>query len=191
MKTHLTVVEVVWMCLCLDWKTKSWQGPGKAEQLSRWARDAVLTPSLEAFGSLCRGSTRWLLRLEGPWVCAPARLSLLVNWFSPTISPSKIRFSILPNFILLCKNSLILLEEGRRHQAKVYFWRVYTRQYYAYFLVVSQVVSSPCSFHLSSEPPQLRLDPSGAYNFFLLKVVLERRPGKVIHTKVIMIGMNL
>lgn len=88
---------------CLDWKTKSWQGPGKSEQLRAgpgWRLSTI-------FGSL------WL------WVCIPARLYLLVQCFFLTISLSKIWFLILISILSYCVKihlSCWKKEEGKKQR---------------------------------------------------------------------------
>ena len=62
-----------------------------AEQLGQ---GKVLTQTLGTFGFLCWGSARWLLSLEGPWVCPLPGVGLLVSHFH-SLSLPKIGFSIL------------------------------------------------------------------------------------------------
>lgn len=102
MKTHLTVVEVVWVCLCLDWKTKSWQGPGKAEQLRAgpgWGLNTI-------FGSLWLSAEAvqddFSVLKDPECVFLPGYTSLSTVFFFPSISLSKIWFLILTPILSYC-----------------------------------------------------------------------------------------
>lgn len=139
MKTPFTGVEVVWVVPLPRLEDRELTGPRKSWTAERLGQGEALTPPLGAFGSLQRRSER-TSQSRGTLCVSLARLHLPANCFFPSLSLSKIRFLILtPTLSLLRKKSLILLEEERRHKTKVCFWRVYTRQYCACFLVVSQV----------------------------------------------------
>lgn len=179
MRTSLISVEVVWL-LSLP-RSGDELGPNTyltvQEPRRSWA-------ALKAFGSLCRASARWLLSLEGPWVCVSFREMppcLPFPWAFPF---QNMVFNPCLNFILGKKIHLSSWIKKESIKQRCVFEGMCTRLHCAWFLAYHKFRTFSLLFLPPSSTPSVVTAPSRMCNFFLSKLALERRPGEVIHAEV-------